>query len=282
MRAALGLLVAAALPSLSASKPTFLSYFPNSDKVPLYDGTGNCERVGHVNCGASSGGGNSFGKLVKYTSAAEWSNSICIQDPDGDGRTNGDELGDPCCVWNGGAPQYTADISHPASAASTTSRPSCKVQAVMGSTLASAKVTDSGLKLTWTKPDSCICGYMLSWTPGSAAVTLDKDDTSHVVTDLAAGTSYTFALTPVNLHGDGTPAEHVVSTAATGAGETTRPTQNPNKAPTKAPTQTPTKAPTSIPPTAVGPEYSSASTSAPWTWASAALWGGLGLCLGWA
>ena len=28
-----------------------------------------------------------------------WSISFCSMDSDSDGKTNGDELGDPCCVW---------------------------------------------------------------------------------------------------------------------------------------------------------------------------------------
>ena len=49
-------------------------------------------------------------------------------DADSDGQTNGLELGDPCCVWSEGAvPAFTADISHPGLANSTTTRaaPAC-------------------------------------------------------------------------------------------------------------------------------------------------------------
>ena len=35
-------------------------------------------------------------------------------DSDGDGRSNGEELGDPECVWTQGTePQRTAELSHP-------------------------------------------------------------------------------------------------------------------------------------------------------------------------
>ena len=35
-------------------------------------------------------------------------------DSDGDGRTNGEELGDPGCVWSPGqSPQHTTNITHP-------------------------------------------------------------------------------------------------------------------------------------------------------------------------
>uniref|UniRef100_A0A0G4IFB2 EGF-like domain-containing protein n=1 Tax=Chromera velia CCMP2878 TaxID=1169474 RepID=A0A0G4IFB2_9ALVE len=49
--------------------------------------------------------------------------AYCGEDSDGDGQTNGHELGDPCCEFTvGQTPQYTSDISNPGSASSTTSR----------------------------------------------------------------------------------------------------------------------------------------------------------------
>ena len=39
---------------------------------------------------------------------------ICHEDPDGDGVTNGEELGDPCCEWTPGAQPYRKwNLSHP-------------------------------------------------------------------------------------------------------------------------------------------------------------------------
>jgi hypothetical protein len=43
-----------------------------------------------------------------------WNSKLCSLDSDGDGVTNGEELGDPCCVWQKGAvPARTTMISHP-------------------------------------------------------------------------------------------------------------------------------------------------------------------------
>ena len=37
-----------------------------------------------------------------------------MKDSDGDGRTNGEELGDPDCTWAPGtAPKFTSGLSHP-------------------------------------------------------------------------------------------------------------------------------------------------------------------------
>ncbi|KAJ8320050.1 hypothetical protein KUTeg_001637 [Tegillarca granosa] len=66
--------------------------------------------VGHVRQG---GGGprNKFG--LDYARYRDW-RQICQLDSDGDGRTNGEELGDPQCVWTGGpAPATNAPITHP-------------------------------------------------------------------------------------------------------------------------------------------------------------------------
>ncbi|KAK3593438.1 hypothetical protein CHS0354_020200 [Potamilus streckersoni] len=43
-----------------------------------------------------------------------WTQALCMKDSDRDGKTNGEELGDPHCTWNigGPAPIYTA-TGHP-------------------------------------------------------------------------------------------------------------------------------------------------------------------------
>ena len=77
--------------------------------------------MGHVD---RNGGGarNQFG--INFAAADHtWSKTLCTSDSDGDGVTDGVELGDPCCKWTVGAtPQVTTDISHPGLATSKTSR----------------------------------------------------------------------------------------------------------------------------------------------------------------
>ena len=47
-------------------------------------------------------------------SSQEWTPALCNMDSDGDGQTNGEELGDPHCVWTvGDIPARTVDITHP-------------------------------------------------------------------------------------------------------------------------------------------------------------------------
>ena len=51
----------------------------------------------------------------------KWTRGLCLADSDGDGQSNGLEMGDPCCLWtNGAAPMFTTSLSDPNSAASKT------------------------------------------------------------------------------------------------------------------------------------------------------------------
>ena len=55
-----------------------------------------------------------------------WTEALCRADSDGDGLTNGEELGDPCCTWREGqAPARSTDISDPALAESTAAAARC-------------------------------------------------------------------------------------------------------------------------------------------------------------
>ncbi|XP_041368430.1 DBH-like monooxygenase protein 2 homolog [Gigantopelta aegis] len=102
----------AALVATSNAYRHFQDEIPNGDKVPhpckpnfIWRG------VGHRNV---LGGGkfNPFGedfKLVK-----KWTRELCRKDSDGDGRTNGQELGDPDCIWSPGQfPTRVTNITHP-------------------------------------------------------------------------------------------------------------------------------------------------------------------------
>ena len=56
-----------------------------------------------------------------YAAGQTWNKAFCMADADGDGQSNGLEMGDPCCRWSiGQTPQFTTGLSDPNSAASTT------------------------------------------------------------------------------------------------------------------------------------------------------------------
>ncbi|KAJ8300472.1 hypothetical protein KUTeg_021991 [Tegillarca granosa] len=68
--------------------------------------------VGHQ---VPKGGGerNQFG--IDFSNAGKsWTVDFCQKDSDGDGKTNGEELGDPQCKWKvGELPERTTNITHP-------------------------------------------------------------------------------------------------------------------------------------------------------------------------
>jgi len=68
--------------------------------------------VGHLRRGGG-GARNQFG-LDFYEAGKTWTKELCEKDSDGDGRTNGEELGDPQCLWSeGDIPQFNKGITHP-------------------------------------------------------------------------------------------------------------------------------------------------------------------------
>jgi hypothetical protein len=68
--------------------------------------------VGH---GASTGSSNKTPFGLDFLAANKlWTVELCQMDSDGDGMTNGEELGDPNCTWQvGQTPTRTINISHP-------------------------------------------------------------------------------------------------------------------------------------------------------------------------
>jgi len=84
----------------------FRDELPNSLHVP------NSVAIGH---NSKNGGGapNFFGQAFRK-SDFKWTKELCKEDSDGDGISNGHELGDSCCIWKpGDVPSRTYGISHP-------------------------------------------------------------------------------------------------------------------------------------------------------------------------
>lgn len=86
-----------------------------------------------------------------YSNGQKWNKAFCAADADGDGQTNGFEMGDPCCTWSiGKTPMFTTGLSDPNSAASKAMRqmPACTA-------IAKAEFEDN-IKLPG--PGTCTCG----------------------------------------------------------------------------------------------------------------------------
>jgi hypothetical protein len=95
--------------------PSLQSLIPNGHNV-TYGGVP-WPAVGHFSASGSVGL-NEFGAAFN-ANALEWNTSFCRGDADGDGYTNGEELGDPDCTFspNSAPPSFVGDawtvISHP-------------------------------------------------------------------------------------------------------------------------------------------------------------------------
>src|SRR5262245_21487251 len=105
------LAVVALAPSASEARDCRVNLLPNGNKF-------SCS-----NCHLSAGGGgsrNPFGQAVfalvtPGSCAAFWSSALASADSDGDGRTNGTELGDPTGAWRPGMPNpgVAAEVTNP-------------------------------------------------------------------------------------------------------------------------------------------------------------------------
>ncbi|KAG3109963.1 hypothetical protein PI124_g15337 [Phytophthora idaei] len=90
-RATFSLALVATAAAVVNARPTYVALLPNGDNVP------GVAALGHVNP-AGGGANNDFG--LDFASAGKsWTKEFCEKDSDGDGQTNGQELGDPCCEW---------------------------------------------------------------------------------------------------------------------------------------------------------------------------------------
>lgn len=91
-----------------------------------------CDGLGHATCAGADFPLNPFGEALKAADF-KWTQDLCKADSDGDGFSNGEELGDPCCSWTDGdgpSPYMSSmNATHPgfatATLPSTYSKPAC-------------------------------------------------------------------------------------------------------------------------------------------------------------
>jgi hypothetical protein len=112
---------------LAAAYPSLQSLIPNGDAVQ-YNGMP-WAGVGH----AAPGGGelNPFGRDFR-AALFTWNRTLCAADSDGDGYSNGEELGDPACTFSPSVPLATDAwtlVSHPGFPDSTPTRSTAEVAA---------------------------------------------------------------------------------------------------------------------------------------------------------
>eukprot|EP00930_Biecheleria_cincta_P014987 TRINITY_DN12658_c0_g1_i8.p1 TRINITY_DN12658_c0_g1~~TRINITY_DN12658_c0_g1_i8.p1 ORF type:complete len:815 (-),score=130.99 TRINITY_DN12658_c0_g1_i8:80-2524(-) len=131
---------------LGAAFPSYRYHVPNGLRVACPPGVGGCrtgdtslgepfsvcDGLGHATCAGADFPLNPFGKALKDADF-KWTQALCNADSDGDGFSNGEELGDPCCSWkegDGPSPYMSAmNATHPgfssASFPSEYSKPAC-------------------------------------------------------------------------------------------------------------------------------------------------------------
>ncbi|KAG7386882.1 hypothetical protein PHYPSEUDO_015087 [Phytophthora pseudosyringae] len=96
--------------------PMFVSRIPNGANVP------GVKALGHEDAVGEDSTRNLFG-IAFEEAGTEWTKELCEADSDEDGQTNGQELGDPCCVWKeGGKPLWAVRVSHPGDASKTSDK----------------------------------------------------------------------------------------------------------------------------------------------------------------
>ena len=95
------------VPDPAVAFEKFITKIPNADKVP------GIKALGHVDHNQGGGPRNQFGRAFQKAKFM-WTPELCQEDTDGDGQTNGQELGDPCCSWyETGNLAYISGVSDP-------------------------------------------------------------------------------------------------------------------------------------------------------------------------
>ncbi|GMF61738.1 unnamed protein product [Phytophthora fragariaefolia] len=89
-----------------AASRRYVAMMPNGANVTGF------RAIGHPDGTGRSAATNNFGKAFANVGYA-WTKEFCMNDTDGDGQTNGQELGDPCCQWNKTSnPVYLSPTNH--------------------------------------------------------------------------------------------------------------------------------------------------------------------------
>ncbi|MFZ9886780.1 MAG: hypothetical protein ACO3JL_04685 [Myxococcota bacterium] len=105
------------VPFTASAQPGFVPRVPNGASQSCIT----CHQVASPN--ESNKARNPFGAAFD-AAGRSWSAALCADDADDDGQTNGQELGDPACVWSTGAtPARTTSLSLPGDATSTSDNP---------------------------------------------------------------------------------------------------------------------------------------------------------------
>jgi hypothetical protein len=113
LQLALAIALASQFASEADASKRYVKMLPNGANVP------DTPAIGHPDGTGEDSETNAFGDAFADADNT-WTKEFCEADTDGDGQTNGQELGDPCCEWTVGAtPLWTTGVSHPGDATKT-------------------------------------------------------------------------------------------------------------------------------------------------------------------
>jgi hypothetical protein len=190
-----------------------------------------------------------------YAAGQTWSKAFCMADADGDGQSNGLEMGDPCCRWSiGQAPQFTTGLSDPNSAASKTLNlmPSCIMVNEMINTAEKANpklqctVCTQALQLDQAKPSDNAAEFSLTSVKSCKDATQDDNQKLLCVAALIKNADQLL----MDQKNGVAPIQSCMNLGLMCMAPTQPPTKAPTGAPTTAPSAPPTTAPSAPPTTA--------------------------------
>lgn len=169
--------LAVLVPSTVTGYAKYSELVPNGGNVP-----GN-ENIGHLDP-AGETGLSTFGEAFSKAGNA-WGATLCQADDDGDGFTNGQELGDPCCVWTTASAigLITDGISDPADASKTPSNSELQAGCSSSASSTVANFTGSGGSL------GAVVGTVTPAGPSVAEIPPDDDEDDSSESAVIAGAS---------------------------------------------------------------------------------------------
>lgn len=154
---------------------SYVALIPNAGNIAGYPAIGHPDSAGEE-------GVNDFGTAFSAAGNA-WTKALCQADTDGDGYTNGAELGDPCCTWttSNTAGLISTGVSHPADASLTPTNAALKAGCASTSKTTGTTTTGGGTSGTTTTggddgADTIVAPVSTTPTPGATPADDDEDD----------------------------------------------------------------------------------------------------------
>jgi hypothetical protein len=179
---------------------------------------------------------------------------FCMADADGDGQSNGLEMGDPCCKWSAGqTPQFTSGLSDPNSAASKTLTPMPPCIMALANAKLMCSVCIQALQLDMAKPSNDAAEFSLTSVKSCKDATQDDAQKLLCLQTLLKNADQLL----IDQKNGVTPTQSCMNLGLVCMAPTAAPTKAPTGAPvaptTGAPVAPTTAAPTTAAPTAPFP-----------------------------